>query len=61
MGIYVCGVDDVKDKFETFLIECEGDVHASTIAECWNQLAKENKWDDNLVAINKFTKKEIKY
>ena len=61
MGIYVCGVDDIEDKFEEFLRDCEGDVHAETVAKCWNKMAKKYKWNDNLVAINKFTKKEIKY
>lgn len=61
MGIYVCGVEDVEDKFEEFLLGCEGDVPAATIAKCWNKMARKYKWEDNLVAINKFTKKEIKY
>lgn len=59
MGIYVCGKDDVIDKFEDFLTSCEGDVHAVTIAKCWNDLARKYKWEDNLVAINKFTKKKL--
>lgn len=59
MGIYVCGKDDVIDGFEQFLLGIEGDVPAITIAECWNTMAKIYKWNDNLVAIDKFTKKPI--
>lgn len=61
MGTYGCTVDDVIDKFEDFLQECEGDVSAVVIAKCWNILARKNKWNDNLKAIDKFTKKEIKW
>jgi len=53
MGIYVCGVEDVEDKFEDFLQSCEGDVHADVIAECWNKLAKKYDWHDRLKAIEK--------
>ena len=61
MGIYVIGTDELLDDFEKFLREQEGDVYAITIAECWNRLAKKHKWNENLIVINKYTKKEIKY
>lgn len=60
MGIYVIGTEEFKPEFEAFLLEQEGDVPAETVAEAWNELVKENKWDDELQAINKFSKKPIK-
>lgn len=61
MGTYGVMKSDMIDDFEEFLQNQEGDVSALTVAECWNELAKKHKWDENLIAINKFTKKEIKY
>lgn len=61
MGTYGITKEDMLDDFEEFLMGQEGDVSALTVAECWNELAKKNKWDENLIAINKFTKKEIKF
>ena len=60
MGTYGISPDELIDDFEEFLNSQEGDIDALTISECWNRLAKKYKWDDNLVAINKFTKKPIK-
>jgi len=60
MGTYGISSDELIDDFEEFLQNQEGDVHALTIAECWNRLAKKYKWDENLKAIDKFTKKEIR-
>ncbi len=52
-------VGDKSITFEDFLRDLQGDVCALTVAEAWNKLAKKHKWDDNLKAINKFTKKDI--
>jgi len=52
--------DEGYVNFETFLMSFEGDVCALTVAEAWNKLAKKNKWDDNLQAVNKYSKKVIK-
>jgi len=60
MGTYIIGEDELISKFEDFLIKQEGEVHAYVIAKWWNTLAKRLEWNDNLVAINKFTKKVIK-
>ena len=60
MGTYGISTDELIDDFEDFLGSQEGDIAALTIAECWNTLAKKYGWDDNLKAINKFTKREIK-
>ena len=59
MGTYGITKDDLIDEFREFLQNQQGDVSAIVIAKCWNQLAKEEKWDDNLKVINKFTKKEL--
>ena len=60
MGTYVIPADELEGPFEAFLLEQEGEVYAKTIAEVWNKLAQKNKWNDNLKAINKYTKKGIK-
>ena len=54
------GSKELLEEFEDFLRAQEGDISAITIAECWNLLAKKHKWNDNLVVINKFTKKRIR-
>jgi len=59
MGTYNISAKELMDDFEDFLHEQEGDISALTISECWNKLAKKNKWEDNLIAINKFTKKPM--
>jgi len=59
MGTYGITKEDMLDDFEKFLRDQEGDVHAITVVECWNELAKKYDWQDNLKAINKFSKKEI--
>lgn len=59
MCTYGISADELIDDFEEFLQDQEGDIDAATIAECWNRLARKHKWDDNLQAINKFTKKPI--
>ena len=61
MGTYGISGDEVLDgimhageiiTFEDFLQGLEGDVSAEAVAEAWNKLAKEHKWDDKLKAIN---------
>ena len=59
MGTYSIGTEELVEKFEDFLKEQEGDICAEVIAECWNILARKFKWDENLIVINKFTKKVI--
>jgi len=40
MGTYGITKEDMLDDFEKFLRDQEGDVHAITVVECWNELAK---------------------
>lgn len=57
MGTYGITKEELIDNFEEFLQSQEGDISASTIAECWNELSRKYKWDENLIVINKLAKK----
>jgi hypothetical protein len=52
---YWLTADDIKDEFEQFLGEQEGNISAKELAKAWNLLAKENDWDDRLCAVEKAT------
>ena len=60
MGTYAIPTNELIDDFEGFLLGQEGDVYALTIAECWNKLARKYQWEENLIVIDKRTKKVIK-
>lgn len=53
MGTYNIAVDEIIDEFRDFLQEQEGDVSAKVIAGAWNEIAKEEKWDDRLESSHK--------
>lgn len=60
MGTYGISTEELIEPFKGFLATQEGEISALTIAECWNKLAEENQWEDNLIAIDKKTKKQMK-
>jgi len=73
MGTYNISVEEfmeghyhvTKDEddyygFEDFLRNFQGDVCAEVVAEAWNKLAKKYGWNENLMVINKYSKKPIK-
>lgn len=50
MGTYGISAEEIKDDFRKFLMDQEGDVSAETIAGAWNQISKEEGWEDTLEA-----------
>ena len=51
MGIYILCVDEFSPKFKSFLMGQEGEVRAPVVARSWNEMAKENMWNDRLISI----------
>lgn len=50
MCTYGLSADEIKDDFENWLADQEGEIDARTIAKAWNMIAKKQGWSDRLYA-----------
>ena len=50
MGTYRVTINELLNSLEEFLRSQDGEVLAENLAEAYNQLAKENDWNDRLKA-----------